>query len=269
MEEIRYGYGLPPDLSAHGAGIDQLINILHIFMIVLFVGWGLFFIFTLVKFRQRQGHKASYESASSKLPKFVEVGVVLFEAFLLIGLSFPIWNYYKTNPPAEKDALSVRVVGQQFVWNIHYPGEDGKFGNTNIKFISDSNPIGVDPEDPASADDFFTINQMNLPVNKPIISQISSKDVIHSFGVPVLRLKQDATPGMAVPIWFTAVKTGVFEIHCSQLCGVGHSLMKGTITVQSPEDFKKWWDEQPRPWKKEPPKPAEAKTRHTTEAQKG
>lgn len=250
MEEIQYGYHMPPDLSAHGAGIDNLIHVLHIFMAALFIGWGLFFIFTLIKYRQRQGHKASYESAHSKLPKFIEVGVVFFEAFLLIGLSFPIWNQYKKDPPKEGEALTVRVVGQQFVWNIHYPGEDGKFGRTNIKYVSDLNPLGVDPKDPASADDFFTVNQFHLPVNQPIIAQISSKDVIHSFGVPVLRVKQDATPGMAVPIWFTAVKTGTFDIQCSQLCGVGHSLMKGIITVETPEDFAKWAQEQPRPWKK-------------------
>jgi cytochrome c oxidase subunit 2 len=269
MEEIQYGYGLPPDFSTHGAGIDNLINILHIFMIALFVGWGIFFIFTLIKFRQRAGHRANYESAASKLPKMIEVAVVVFEAFLLIALSFPIWNYYKKEPPAEKDALNVRVVAQQFVWNIHYPGEDGKFGKANLKFIDDSNPLGIDPNDPASADDFFTLNQFNLPLNKPVIAQISSKDVIHSFGVPVLRVKQDAIPGVAVPIWFTATRTGQFDIICSQLCGVGHGLMKGTITVQDPSDFEKWWQEQPRPWKKAAPQPAEVKTPQTTKAHKG
>jgi cytochrome c oxidase subunit II len=269
MEEIHYGYGMPPDFSSHGAGIDNLIHVVHIFMIALFVGWGIFFIITLIKFRQRDGHRASYESAASKLPKVLEVAIVLFEAFLLIGLSFPIWNYYKKEPPPADKALTVRIVAQQFVWNIHYPGEDGKFGRTDIKLIDDSNPLGVDPNDPASADDFFTMNQFNFPVNKPIIAQITSKDVIHSFGVPVLRIKQDAVPGQVVPVWFTAVKTGHFDIHCSQLCGVGHSLMKGTITVQNPEDFKKWVDEQPRPWKKETPQPKQAKTPQTTEAQKG
>lgn len=259
MKEVHYGYGMPPDLSVHGSAVDQLIHLLHIFMIVLFVGWGIFFLFTLFKFRQRKGHKASYESAESKIPKFVEVGVVVFEAFLLIGLSFPIWNYYKNEPPPENEALQVRVVGQQFVWNFHYPGEDGKFGKTAIKYVSDFNPLGIDPDDPASADDFYTVNQMHIPVNKPIIAQISSKDVIHSFGVPVLRLKQDATPGLSIPIWFTATETAQFEIICSQLCGVGHSLMKGTITVQNQEDFEKWWKEQPRPYKKEAEKAEEAK----------
>lgn len=253
MEPIQYGYGLPPDLSTHGAGIDQLIWIMHIFMILLFVGWGIFFVITLIRFRSRAGHKASHQSLTSRFPKYVEVTIVLFEAFTLIGLSFPVWKYYKAEPPAQDEALTVRVVAQQFVWNIHYPGEDGKFGRTDIKLVSDSNPLGIDPQDSASADDFFTINNFNMPVGKPVIAQISSKDVIHSFGVPVLRLKQDAVPGMSIPIWFTAKATGTFDIMCSQLCGLSHFMMKGIMTVQSAEEFQKWLMEQPRPFKQEVP----------------
>ncbi|MCE9624299.1 MAG: cytochrome c oxidase subunit II, partial [Deltaproteobacteria bacterium] len=84
----------------------------------------------------------------------------------------------------------------------------------------------------------------------------TSMDVIHSYGVPVLRVKQDADPGMEVPIWFKAIQTGTFDIVCSQLCGVGHSLMKGVITVDSPEAFQKWFDEQPKQFKPKEPKPA-------------
>lgn len=250
MEKVHYGYGMPTDLSTHGHSIDLLINLLHIFMIALFVGWGIFLVITLIRFRQREGHKASYQSATTKVPKYLEIGVVLFEAFLLIGLSFPLWNYYKNDPPAKEGALTVRVVAQQFVWNFHYAGDDGKFGSTAIKYVSDSNPLGIDPNDPASADDFFTVNQFHFPVQKPIIVQITSKDVVHSFGVPVLRLKQDAIPGMNVPIWFTATSTGQFEIICSQLCGLSHYIMKGNVFVDSAEDFEKWQKEQPRPFVK-------------------
>lgn len=252
--ELKYGYGLVPDLSAHGAGIDHLIKVLHVFMVVLFVGWGVFLLYCLIKYRRRPGHKASYESNKSKLPKYAEIAVVGFEVFLLVGLSFPVWSKYKRDFPADKDALVVRVIGQQFVWNIHYPGEDGKFGRTDPKLASGSNPLGIDDKDPASWDDVVSVNQFHIPVNKPIISHISAMDVIHSFGVPVLRLKQDATPGIEVPIWFQAVKTGVFDIVCSQLCGVGHSLMKGVVTVESAEDYQKWFAEQPKQFK---PKAAE------------
>ncbi len=250
METLHYGYGLPPDLSVHGPAIDRLIFVLHGFMIFLFVGWGIFLIYSLIRFRHRPGHRASYDSTTSKIPKYSEIGVVLFEVFLLVGLSFPIWSRWKKDFPPEKDSLVVRVVAQQFVWNFHYAGEDGKFGKGDPQLISDGNPLGIDPNDPASADDFVVVNQFHIPVNKPIIAMITSKDVIHSFGVPVLRVKQDAIPGMSVPIWFQATQTASFEIVCSQLCGNGHSMMKGTMTVQSAEDFAKWFKEQPRPFKK-------------------
>lgn len=261
--ELKYGYHLVPDLSAHGPAIDNLIKVLHVFMVTLFVSWGIFLLYCLIKYRRRPGHKASYESNKSKLPKYAEIAVVGFEVFLLVGLSFPVWSKYKKDFPAEKDALVVRVVGQQFVWNIHYPGPDGKFGRSDPKLASGSNSLGIDDKDPASWDDVVSLNQFHLPVNKPVISHITSMDVIHSFGVPVLRVKQDAVPGMEVPIWFKAIQTGTFDIVCSQLCGVGHSLMKGIVTVDTPESFQKWFDEQPKQFKpKEPaaPKAADSAT---------
>src|SRR5262249_25951031 len=154
----HYGIGLPPDLSTHGPAIDRLIYVIHAFMLVLFVGWGLFLLYTLIRYRKREGHKASYVSNESKLPKFVEIAVVLFEVFLLVGLSFPVWSKYKRAFPPEKDATVVRIVAQQFAWNIQYPGEDGKFGRNDPKLITDSNPLGIDDKDPASWDDVVTVN---------------------------------------------------------------------------------------------------------------
>ena len=105
--------------------------------------------------------------------------------------------------PAEKDAVRVRVVGQQFAWNIHYPGPDGVFGKTDIKLVdAQANPLGIDKKDPAAADDFTTVNQLHLPVNKPAIVYLSSMDVIHSFGLQEMRVKQDAIPGLVTPVWF-------------------------------------------------------------------
>jgi len=249
MENSIYGYHLPPDISMHGYQIDRLIHIVHYFMVFLFVGWGIFFVYCLIRFRKREGHKASYESSTSKLPKFAEIGIVAFELFLLIGLSFPVWSRYKGDFPSEKDSLTVRIISQQFVWNIHYPGEDGKFGRSDPKLVTDSNPLGVDATDPNAADDVVIQNQFHFPVSKPVVVHLTSKDVIHSFGVPVLRVKQDTIPGMNVPIHFEAKQTGSFEIVCSQLCGVGHTTMKGNIIVEKQEDFDKWYKEQPRPFK--------------------
>lgn len=244
MEPSIYGWGLPPNLNTYGAGVDQLIIVLHWFMFALFTGWGIFFIYCLIRYRQRPGHKASYESAHSKLPKYLEVGVALFEAALLVGVSYPVWSKLRYDIPAEKDATLIRVVAQQFVWNIHYPGKDNTFGRVDPKLTNDSNPLGLDANDPAAADDVITVNQLHFPVNKPVIAKLSSKDVIHSFSIPVLRVKQDAIPGSVIPLWWEANQTGNFEIACAQLCGNGHTIMRGFVTIQTQEEFDTWLGEQ-------------------------
>ncbi len=244
MTEAKYGWGLPPDISTHGAAIDNLIIVLHVFMVALFVGWGIYLLYCLVRFRQRQGHKASYESAHSKFPKYLEVGVVLFEVFLLVGLSFPVWSKLKTDFPEENKATVVRVVAQQFAWNIHYPGLDGKFGPTKVELITGDNPIGVDRKDPAGRDDIISVNQFHFPVNKPVIVHLSTIDVIHSFSVPVLRVKQDAIPGLDIPMWFEATQTGQFDIQCAQLCGLGHSRMRGFVVIEEDEKYQAWLKEE-------------------------
>jgi cytochrome c oxidase subunit 2 len=145
-------------------------------------------------------------------------------------------------PPSE--SVVVRVVGEQFAWNMQYPGPDGKFGRTDIKLVAPDNPLGLDRSDPAAKDDVTTINQLNLPVGKPIILHLSSKDVIHSFSLPQMRVKQDAVPGMSIPLWFTATETGDWEINCSQLCGLGHYRMRGFYSIKSQADYDAWLKEE-------------------------
>src|SRR5438309_7722128 len=124
MDEIKTGlqhwwsWSLPMDVSVHGAAIDQLISVMHWFMAILFVGWGGFFIWCLVKFRARPGHVATYAPIKAVFTKYVEVGVVVIEVFLLFALSTPVWFAYKLHPPTEADALHVHVTGQQFAWNF-------------------------------------------------------------------------------------------------------------------------------------------------------
>ncbi len=238
-----YGWGLPPNLSMHGAIIDQIIHIMHWFMAALFIGWGAFFIYCLIRFRQRPGHTASAAEPTTKFPKVLEIGVVLFEAAILIGLSYPAWSKLRTDFPKESESTNLRIVAQQFVWNIHYPGRDGIFGKTDPKLISDSNSLGLDPEDLNGKDDIITLNQLHFPVDKPVLATLTSKDVIHSFFIPVLRVKQDAIPGMKVPIWWQAKGTGQFEIACAQLCGNGHTIMKGYVSIDTPEEYKTWMAE--------------------------
>jgi cytochrome c oxidase subunit 2 len=268
MKEIKYGWWLPPDISTHGWEIDRLIYIIHGVMLVLFVGWIFFYIDALIRFRARPGHKAQYKIDHFKLPKIAEITVALFEAILLVGFSFPLFYKIKNDqamPPREQ-ALEVRVVAEQFAWNFHYPGEDGLFGKTGPELVSPVNPVGLDPNDAAGKDDLVMINQFHIPVNKPVITQLSSKDVIHSFFIPVMRVKQDVIPGMVTPTWFQAKQTGSFEISCAQLCGLGHYRMRGFFIVDSEEDFKKWFDEnKPKPPAPEPaPAAATTDTHHDT-----
>jgi cytochrome c oxidase subunit 2 len=232
--------GLPPQASAHAAQIDQMVVIIHWAMLLLFVGWGAFFISTLVRFRRSANPVANHNDVHAAWSKWVEAGVVVFEVVLLLGFAIPAWNARVAAFPAESESVVVRVVAEQFAWNIHYPGPDGLFGRTDIRLVSSENPLGLDRSDPDAKDDLTTINQLNLPVNTPAIVHLSSKDVIHSFALPQMRVKQDAIPGMVQNVWFTPTSTGEWEVPCSQLCGLGHYRMRGFYTIQTQAEFDAW-----------------------------
>jgi cytochrome c oxidase subunit 2 len=236
--------GLPIEASAHAAEIDRIIILVHWLMALLFVGWGAFFIYTLIRFRQSAHPRADYAGVISRLPNFAEAGVALVEAMLLIVFAIPAWASRVGAIPPEDTAVVVRIVAEQFAWNIHYPGPDGKFGRADIKLVSSENPLGLDKSDPAARDDITTINQLVLPVNRPVIIYLSSKDVIHSFSLIQMRVKQDAIPGMSVPVWFTPTRTGQWEINCSQLCGLGHYRMRGFYSIKTQTDYDTWMKEQ-------------------------
>ena len=236
---------LPEDVSSHGAGIDELVVWLHWLMLVLFVGWGLFYIISLIKFRAGKNPKADYRGVKNHYSSYIEVAVAILEVILLVGFSIPIWANAVDNFPEEKEAVVVKVLAEQFAWNFHYAGTDGKFGKTDTKFMdSATNPLGLDPNDEAAKDDLHTINKMYVPKDKFVIAKIASKDVIHSFGVLNLRVKQDAIPGMEIPLWFKATKEGNFEIACSQLCGLGHYRMRAEVVVKSEQGYNDWFTEE-------------------------
>lgn len=237
--------GLPLNASTHGAEIDNMISLIHWLMLILFVGWGIFFIYTLVRFRQSKNPNANYHGVKNHASTYVEVGVIIAEAVLLIGFAIPIWADVMTEHPQPQDAVTINIVAEQFAWNVHYPGKDGVFGKKDISLIDvQSNPLGLDREDPAAKDDITTVNQLYIPVGKPILITLSTKDVIHSFTLNEMRIKQDVIPGISIPISFQATKTGQWEIACAQLCGLGHYRMRGFFIVQSQETFQQWLDEQ-------------------------
>lgn len=245
--------GMPEIASAHGAEIDSLISWVHLLMLVIFVGWGIFFAYLLWRFRAKRNPRADYHGLKTHASSYAEVGVALAEAVLLVAFSIPLWSDRVDAFPNEEEAVEVRVIGEQFAWNVHYPGEDGLFGATRADLVDVStNPVGLDMSDPVAADDVVALNQLHLPVDRPALIYLSSKDVIHSFGIPEMRVKQDAVPGLSTPVWFTPTVTTAemrerygkpdwtYEIACAQLCGLGHYRMIGYVTIETQEEFDAW-----------------------------
>jgi cytochrome c oxidase subunit 2 len=235
--------GQPPNASSHGYQIDHILEFCHWFMAALFVGWSAFFIFVLIRFRKRRQPKADHLGVTSGISSHLEFSVVLIEAVLLLGFAIPLWAKRVNQFPPGKEALLVHVVAQQFSFNYHLPGPDGLFGRRDISFESNSNLLGLDPNDPAGKDDIVTTGELHVPVNRPVVAELSSKDVIHDFFLPSMRIGGDAIPGSLIPVWFTPIKTGTDEVICAQLCGLGHYGMKGTLVVDTQQDYEAWLKE--------------------------
>ena len=233
--------GMPELASENGKQVDALIVYVHWLMLVLFIGWVIYFCYTVWRFQARRNPKADYEGVKNHMSNYVELGVVAAEALLLIGVAIPVWAKAVDHFPDANKSTVIYVQAQQYAWNIRYAGVDGQFGKQDMKFVAPDNIFGVDPSDPNGKDDVVTLNEMHVPVNKPVIVYVSSKDVIHSFKVVAMRVCQDAIPGLRIPCWFIPTKTGRYQINCAQLCGSGHSGMTGGfLVVESQADFERW-----------------------------
>ncbi len=238
MEKIL---GLPVIASEHGKNVDALIIYVHWLMAALFVGWFAFFVYTLFRFRKGRHPKADYTGAKTHMSTYIEVAVAGVEGVLLFVFAVPLWAKSADKFPDLNQSTVIQVVAQQFAWNARYPGKDGKLGAQDPKFLNLENPLGVDRNDPNSKDDIETLNDLHVPIGKPVVVYLTSKDVIHSFKLIAARVTQDAIPGMRIPFWFRPTTTGRFQINCAQLCGAGHSSMaQGFLTVDKPEEFDVW-----------------------------
>lgn len=231
---------LPVSASAHAGQIDTIMLLVHALMLVLAAGWGGVFVYSLIRFRRSRQPKADYHGVKSRYSTYTEAAIVIAELILLVGFSIPAWATRVRDVPAENSATVIRIVAEQFAWNAHYPGPDGAFGRLDPSLIAPENPLGLDTTTAPGRDDITTINEIVVPVNRPVILHLSAKDVIHSFGVPAMRIKQDANPGMMTPVWFTPTMTGEFDVACSQLCGLGHYRMKAILKVVPQDEFDRW-----------------------------
>ena len=247
---------LPELTSLHGATVDAMNEFVHAFMLVLFVGWTIFFFYCLFRFNRRRNPRADYHGVRGHASSHVEIAVVIIEAILLIGFALPFWAQRVAAFPTGPDVCHVRAVAYQFGWAFHYPGPDGNFGRIDTElYLLD--PAGLDREDPNGMDDIVKVGELTLPKDRSVVVSITSRDVIHGFASTPMRVSQDAMPGVETPTWFTPTKTGESEIICSQLCGAGHGSMRALMTVIEPEDFDKWiTDNVPKPAAAAAPEPA-------------
>ena len=142
MKEFLARY-MPPDYSAHGEALDRLNANVHWVMLILFVIWGLLFTYMLFRFRASRQPKAIYHGTHSHLSTYAEAGVAVVEVVLLVGFSIPLWYQWTKVPDRSKNPLEVRVVAEQFAWNVHYPGPDGIFGKADVSHVTSSNPLGL------------------------------------------------------------------------------------------------------------------------------
>jgi cytochrome c oxidase subunit 2 len=226
---------LPP-LKSDRVAIDDAIWISLVVTGAVFIVTNLVLAWFGFRYQDQPGARAAYWHDDPKL----EWGWTLATAAIMFVFLFKALNLWASvTRAAPADAYVVEVTGQQFAWNVRYPGPDGVFGKTDYKLVDPSglNFIGLDRSDPAAKDDIVLQNQLFLPEGRPVRVRLRSLDVIHSFFLPNFRVKQDAIPGMTVETWFIPKEAGTYEIACAEHCGLGHYRMRGSLTVMPPGDL--------------------------------
>jgi cytochrome c oxidase subunit 2 len=240
VSDINHWFGITQNASEHGGLVDHMLGFVHWFMLFLFIGWSIFLIIAFTKFRQSKNPKADYHGVRGHASTHIEIGVVIVEAILLLGFAFPLWSRQADDFPTSPDTIKMRALGEKFLWNFQYPGSDLMLSAWNPRLISPANQVGRDLQDPNGKDDFVNPGTMKLPVNRPVIVDVASKDVIHNLAIVPMRAAQDACPGVKAHMWFKPVRTGTWDIICGQLCGPGHAQMKAVLEVMPAKDFEDW-----------------------------
>lgn len=229
----------PESISVNGAAIDRQFVITLAVTGVVFIMAQMALGYLVLKYRKRPHSQVKYTHGNNRMEVIWTTATAVLFYFMVLPGEWTWANIHIVQP--QDTPLVIEVMGQQFVWNIRYPGPDGQFGRTRPDLMSDSrgNSMGLDFDDPAAQDD-LVLPTMAIPVNRTIEIHLKSKDVIHSFFVRELRVKQDAVPGLTIPVRFKAVKTGRFEIACAELCGLGHFRMRSFLEVLSEPDYQNW-----------------------------
>jgi cytochrome c oxidase subunit 2 len=208
--------------STYAADIDGVIWLIAVLVGFWFVVAELVFFWLILKFRAKDGQPAQYitgeEKKQMRFISWPHYLVLVCDVFIVVG-AVRVWVEVKQQLPSEAEAQHVRVVAQQWAWSFVHPGADAKLD---------------------TPDDIRTVDELHVQVGQKYIYELEARDVLHSFSVPVFRLKQDAVPGRVITGWFEATRTGTHDIQCAEICGIGHGLMAGRIVIESPEQHAAW-----------------------------
>jgi len=209
---------LPPQASTFASEIDFMFWVILVITGIAFVIVEVGLLWFVIRYRHRPDRRAYY-THGSKTAEIIWTAIPAATVIVLGVWSGRVWGEIKRRDRLPANAVRVAIAAKQFEWNVTYAGADGALG---------------------TPDDFTVRNQLHVPVDRPVVADLTAEDAIHSFFVPVFRLKQDAVPGMRIPVWFEATQVGEYEIACAELCGLGHYRMRGMVHVHTQEDFDRW-----------------------------
>ena len=228
-------------IASNWGTIDDTIIITFWVTGAVFIAVNLFMAYAIFRYRNRgeDTARAHYEPENTKLEIWLTVITAIGVAAMLAPGLY-VWNEFVNVP---EEAWEFEVVGEQWRWTFRLPGDDGQLGTSSAYLVDINNPLGVNPDDPHSADDLIVMsNVMHLPIDKPVKMLLRSKDVLHDFAVAEFRVKMDLVPGLVTYLWLTPIRTGTFVILCEELCGLGHFTMRGRVVVDTQEDYDTWRD---------------------------
>jgi cytochrome c oxidase subunit 2 len=234
-------------LASNWHQIDFMLGLTLAVTGLFFVVINLFVAYTVWRFRHRPGVMVTPRVEDHAHNKRLERGLVGATTLGIVALLAPGLATYANyvSPPA--DAMLLEVVAQQWQWHFRFAGAGGRLGSSDVRFVSGSNPLGLNPNDPAGQDDVIVEGgEVHLPLGQPVKILLRSHDVLHDFFVPPMRARLNIVPGQVGSFWFTPTVAGHYEAMCAQLCGLGHPAMRGMVVVEDRAAFERWLASQPR-----------------------
>lgn len=224
-------------IASNWGMIDDTVTITFWVTGIVFVAINSFIAYAVMRYRQRTGGRAEYAPENKKLEAWL-VGLTTVGIASMLAPGLFVWAKVIQVP---NDAMQFEALGKQWHWSYRFPGKDGVLGTVDARYVSDSNPFGLNPDDPNGRDDVLISSpELHLPVGKPIKALLRSVDVLHDFSVPQFRVKMDLVPGLVTYVWFTPTRTGEFDLLCLELCGIAHYTMRGRVVVEEEQAFDTW-----------------------------